>query len=119
MEAALSANQITLIVNKTSCQLKRSICLPLTRPCGLRLGSKDRSEVEKSVKHNPQNTAHQPDQILRPLLRAGTMESSSDEEEGRTFVQALCEKYNPEDFPYGQGVVVRSSPPGSPVKGET
>ncbi|XP_076606786.1 tubulin-specific chaperone cofactor E-like protein [Chaetodon auriga] len=44
------------------------------------------------------------------------MESSSDEEEGRTFIQAISEKYNPENFPYGQGVVVLSSPPGSPVK---
>ncbi len=52
------------------------------------------------------------------LLRAGTMESSSDEEEVRTFVQVMSEKYNPENFPYGQGVVVLSSPPGSPVKGE-
>ncbi|XP_035523085.1 tubulin-specific chaperone cofactor E-like protein [Morone saxatilis] len=44
------------------------------------------------------------------------MESSSDEEEARTFVQVLSEKYNPENFPYGQGVMVLSSPPGSPVK---
>ncbi|KAM3601126.1 uncharacterized protein V6R79_008028 [Siganus canaliculatus] len=44
------------------------------------------------------------------------MESSSDEDEGCSFVQALCNKYNPENFPYGQGVVVMSSPPGSPVK---
>lgn len=47
------------------------------------------------------------------------MDSSSDEEESRTFVQVLSEKYNPENFPYGQGVVVLSSPPGSPVKGES
>lgn len=48
------------------------------------------------------------------------MESSSDEEEVRTFVQALSEKYNPENFPYGQGigVVLLPSPPGSPVKGD-
>ena len=46
------------------------------------------------------------------------MESSSDEEEVRTFVHVLSEKYNPENFPYGQGVVVMPSPPGSPVKGE-
>lgn len=44
------------------------------------------------------------------------MESSSDEEEVRTFVHAVSEKYNPENFPYGQGVVVLSTPPGSPVK---
>lgn len=48
------------------------------------------------------------------------MESSSDEEDVRTFVQVVSEKYNPENFPYGQGigVVVLPSPPGSPVKGE-
>ncbi|XP_031724911.1 tubulin-specific chaperone cofactor E-like protein [Anarhichas minor] len=44
------------------------------------------------------------------------MESSSDEEEVRTFVQVLSEKYSPENFPYGQGVVVMPSPQGSPVK---
>ncbi|XP_059206958.1 tubulin-specific chaperone cofactor E-like protein isoform X2 [Centropristis striata] len=44
------------------------------------------------------------------------MESSSDEEEVRTFVQVLSDKYNPENFPYGQGVMVMPSPPGSPVK---
>uniref|UniRef100_A0A3B4H9R1 Uncharacterized protein n=1 Tax=Pundamilia nyererei TaxID=303518 RepID=A0A3B4H9R1_9CICH len=38
--------------------------------------------------------------------------------EVRTFVQVLSEKYNPENFPYGQGVgvVVLPRPPGSPVK---
>ncbi|XP_017275447.1 tubulin-specific chaperone cofactor E-like protein [Kryptolebias marmoratus] len=41
---------------------------------------------------------------------------SSDEEEVRTFVEVISEKYNPENFPYGQGVVVLPSPPGSPVK---
>ncbi|XP_037543737.1 tubulin-specific chaperone cofactor E-like protein [Nematolebias whitei] len=41
---------------------------------------------------------------------------SSDEEEVRTFVQVISEKYNPENFPYGQGVVVLPGPPGSPVK---
>ncbi|XP_029029141.1 tubulin-specific chaperone cofactor E-like protein [Betta splendens] len=46
------------------------------------------------------------------------MESSSDEEEVRTFVQVVSEKYNPENFPYGQGIgiVLLPSPPGSPVK---
>ncbi|CAB1352293.1 unnamed protein product [Coregonus sp. 'balchen'] len=38
---------------------------------------------------------------------------SSDEEEGRTFVQVVSEKYNPENFPYcrgnGMGVVVLSN----------
>lgn len=57
---------------------------------------------------------------LSYLLRAGTMEVSSDEEEVRTFVKVISEKYNPENFPYGQGigVVILPSPPGSPVKGE-
>lgn len=41
---------------------------------------------------------------------------SSDEDEMHTFVQVISEKYNPENFPYGQGVVVLPSPPGSPVK---
>ncbi|KAG7217102.1 hypothetical protein INR49_027643 [Caranx melampygus] len=52
---------------------------------------------------------------LRNLLRVGTMESSSDEEEVRTFVQVISEKYNPENFPYGQGlgIVILPSPPGS------
>uniref|UniRef100_A0A3Q0RZZ1 Tubulin folding cofactor E-like a n=1 Tax=Amphilophus citrinellus TaxID=61819 RepID=A0A3Q0RZZ1_AMPCI len=38
--------------------------------------------------------------------------------EVRTFVQVLSDKYNPENFPYGQGVgvVVLPRPPGSPVK---
>ncbi|XP_071058660.1 alpha-tectorin [Pseudochaenichthys georgianus] len=45
-----------------------------------------------------------------------TMETSSDEEESRTFVQVLSEKYSPENFPYGQGVMVMPSLPGSPVK---
>ncbi|KAI4800155.1 hypothetical protein KUCAC02_014978 [Chaenocephalus aceratus] len=44
------------------------------------------------------------------------METSSDEEESRTFVQVLSEKYSPENFPYGQGVMVMPSLPGSPVK---
>ncbi|XP_071378253.1 tubulin-specific chaperone cofactor E-like protein [Centroberyx affinis] len=48
------------------------------------------------------------------------MDSSSDEEEVRTFVQVIAEKYNPENFPYcrgqGMGVVVLPSPPGSPTK---
>lgn len=46
------------------------------------------------------------------------MDPSSDEEEGCTFVHVLSDKYNPDNFPYGQGVMVLSSPPGSPVKGE-
>ncbi|XP_008331287.1 tubulin-specific chaperone cofactor E-like protein [Cynoglossus semilaevis] len=46
------------------------------------------------------------------------MDSSSDEEEGRTFIQVISEKYNPENFPYGHGVgvVILPSPPGSPSK---
>ncbi|XP_057677267.1 tubulin-specific chaperone cofactor E-like protein [Corythoichthys intestinalis] len=47
------------------------------------------------------------------------MDQSSDEVEARTFVEVLSDKYNTENFPYGQGlgVVVLPSPPGSPVKG--
>ncbi|KAG8008474.1 Tubulin-specific chaperone cofactor E-like protein [Nibea albiflora] len=52
---------------------------------------------------------------LDPFYRAGTMESS-DEEEVRTFVKVMTEKYSPENFPYGQGVVALCSPPGSPNK---
>ncbi|KAG7516079.1 hypothetical protein JOB18_022276 [Solea senegalensis] len=46
------------------------------------------------------------------------MESSFDEEEVRTFVQVVSEKYNADNFPYGHGVgiVILPSPPGSPVK---
>lgn len=46
------------------------------------------------------------------------MESSPDEEEVRTFVQVVSEKYCPENFPFrpGMGVVMLSSPQGSPVK---
>ncbi|KAJ7996864.1 hypothetical protein DPEC_G00222940 [Dallia pectoralis] len=55
------------------------------------------------------------------ILTPGAMESS-DEDEGRTFVQVVSEKYNPENFPYcrgnGMGVVVLSSPQGSPSKGQ-
>ncbi|XP_077360306.1 tubulin-specific chaperone cofactor E-like protein [Festucalex cinctus] len=47
------------------------------------------------------------------------MDQSYDDEEARTFVQVISDKYNTENFPYGQGVgvVVLPSPPGSPVKG--
>uniref|UniRef100_A0A3P8SXV5 Tubulin folding cofactor E like n=1 Tax=Amphiprion percula TaxID=161767 RepID=A0A3P8SXV5_AMPPE len=44
------------------------------------------------------------------------MESSSDEEEVITFIKVISEKYNPENFPYGPGVMVLPSPPGSPIK---
>lgn len=45
------------------------------------------------------------------------------EEEGRTFMQVLSEKYSPENFPYRRGpgmgvVVVPTLPQGSPMKGE-
>ncbi|XP_051903245.1 tubulin-specific chaperone cofactor E-like protein [Hippocampus zosterae] len=47
------------------------------------------------------------------------MDQSYDEEEARTFVQVISDKYNTENFPYGHGVgvVVLPSPPGSPTKG--
>ncbi|KAM8834963.1 alpha-tectorin [Synchiropus picturatus] len=44
------------------------------------------------------------------------MESSSDEEEVCTLIQVISEKYNQDNFPYGQGLVVLPSPPGSPIK---
>lgn len=49
------------------------------------------------------------------------METS--ETEGRTFMQAISEKYSPENFPCRRGpglgvVVVPSGPQGSPMKGE-
>lgn len=44
-----------------------------------------------------------------------------EDEIGRTLVQVISEKYNPDNFPYcrgpGAGVVIRTSPQGSPVKG--
>jgi len=48
------------------------------------------------------------------------MEAS--EIEGRTFMQAISEKYSPENFPCRRGpgmgvVVVPSGPQGSPMKG--
>ncbi|TRY89583.1 hypothetical protein DNTS_018389 [Danionella cerebrum] len=51
--------------------------------------------------------------------RVRAMEAS--ETEGRTFMQAICEKYSPENFPCRRGpgmgvVVVPSGPQGSPMK---
>ncbi|KAL7838325.1 hypothetical protein AOLI_G00267290 [Acnodon oligacanthus] len=44
----------------------------------------------------------------------------SENEAGRTLVQVISEKYSPDNFPYcrgpGVGVVIRTSPQGSPVK---
>ncbi|XP_072527933.1 tubulin-specific chaperone cofactor E-like protein isoform X2 [Salminus brasiliensis] len=44
----------------------------------------------------------------------------SEDESGRTLVQVISEKYSPDNFPYcrgpGVGVVIRTSPQGSPVK---
>ncbi|XP_066516118.1 tubulin-specific chaperone cofactor E-like protein [Hoplias malabaricus] len=44
----------------------------------------------------------------------------SDDESGRALVQVISEKYSPDNFPYcrgpGAGVVIRTSPQGSPVK---
>ncbi|KPP77936.1 tubulin-specific chaperone cofactor E-like protein-like [Scleropages formosus] len=45
-------------------------------------------------------------------------------DEGRTFLEAISEKYSPDNFPYRRGpgpgvlVVVPSGPQGSPMKGE-
>lgn len=53
----------------------------------------------------------------------GAMEPPEDND-GRTFVEVISEKYSPENFPYrrgpGMGVVVVSTggPQGSPMKGE-
>lgn len=44
-----------------------------------------------------------------------------DQPSGRSFMQVLCEKYSPENFPYrrgpGMGVHVPATPQGSPMKG--
>lgn len=44
-----------------------------------------------------------------------------EDEMGRTLVQVISEKYNPDNFSYcrgpGAGVVICTSPQGSPVKG--
>lgn len=52
---------------------------------------------------------------------ASAMETS--EIEGRTFMESICEKYSPENFPCRRGpglgvVVVPSGQQGSPMKGE-
>uniref|UniRef100_A0A8C6XT24 Tubulin folding cofactor E like n=1 Tax=Naja naja TaxID=35670 RepID=A0A8C6XT24_NAJNA len=43
-----------------------------------------------------------------------------DQPSGRSFMQVLCEKYSPENFPYrrgpGMGVHVPATPQGSPMK---
>ncbi|XP_027021392.2 tubulin-specific chaperone cofactor E-like protein [Tachysurus fulvidraco] len=48
------------------------------------------------------------------------MELDNEDEKSRTLVQVISEKYNPDDFPYcrgpGAGVVIRTSPQGSPIK---
>jgi hypothetical protein len=45
-----------------------------------------------------------------------------DQPSGRSFMQVLCEKYSPENFPYrrgpGIGVHVPATPQGSPMKGK-
>lgn len=45
-----------------------------------------------------------------------------DQPSGRSFMQVLCEKYSPENFPYrrgpGMGVHVPATPQGSPMKGK-
>lgn len=48
------------------------------------------------------------------------LEMELEEDIGRTLVSVISEKYNPDNFPYcrgpGAGVVIRTSPQGSPVK---
>ncbi|XP_069470426.1 tubulin-specific chaperone cofactor E-like protein isoform X1 [Ambystoma mexicanum] len=52
----------------------------------------------------------------RSIDQDGQMDQST----GRSFMQVLCEKYSPENFPYrrgpGVGVVVTAGPQGSPMK---
>ncbi|KAJ8780167.1 hypothetical protein J1605_011962 [Eschrichtius robustus] len=47
-------------------------------------------------------------------------ERKMDQPSGRSFMQVLCEKYSPENFPYrrgpGMGVHVPATPQGSPMK---
>ncbi|XP_034610311.1 tubulin-specific chaperone cofactor E-like protein isoform X1 [Trachemys scripta elegans] len=47
-------------------------------------------------------------------------EGNMDQPSGRSFMQVLCEKYSPENFPYrrgpGMGVHVPATPQGSPMK---
>ncbi|XP_042331031.1 tubulin-specific chaperone cofactor E-like protein isoform X2 [Sceloporus undulatus] len=55
--------------------------------------------------------------MLQPVkFQEGTM----DQPTGRSFMQVLCEKYSPENFPYrrgpGMGVHVPATPQGSPMK---
>ena len=49
-------------------------------------------------------------------------EKKMDQPSGRSFMQVLCEKYSPENFPYrrgpGMGVHVPATPQGSPMKGK-
>ncbi|KAJ8276081.1 hypothetical protein COCON_G00078330 [Conger conger] len=58
-----------------------------------------------------------------PSDREGMWDGAMDppEEEGRTFMQVISEKYSPENFPYRRGpgigvVVVPTGPQGSPMK---
>lgn len=65
------------------------------------------------------------------LMFAGTMnnccgflefqDGTMDQPSGKSFMQVLCEKYSPENFPYrrgpGMGVHVPATPQGSPMKG--
>ncbi|XP_074068329.1 alpha-tectorin [Macrotis lagotis] len=48
------------------------------------------------------------------------LEGKMDQPSGRSFMQVLCEKYSPENFPYrrgpGMGVHVPATPQGSPMK---
>lgn len=55
------------------------------------------------------------------LYELEVQEGSMDQPSGRSFMQVLCEKYSPENFPYrrgpGMGVHVPATPQGSPMKG--
>ncbi|KAL2295809.1 hypothetical protein Nmel_017332 [Mimus melanotis] len=55
-----------------------------------------------------------------PRDNSEVQEGSMDQPSGRSFMQVLCEKYSPENFPYrrgpGMGVHVPATPQGSPMK---
>ncbi|GAB1294096.1 Tubulin-specific chaperone cofactor E-like protein [Apodemus speciosus] len=55
-----------------------------------------------------------------PWKKCNFSEKKMDQPSGRSFMQVLCEKYSPENFPYrrgpGMGVHVPATPQGSPMK---
>lgn len=59
--------------------------------------------------------------LMFSALTVEFQEGNMDQPSGRSFMQVLCEKYSPENFPYrrgpGMGVHVPATPQGSPMKG--